>query len=765
MQQRHRVQTAIVTLVAMGIVGVAQAEPDPAPARGLSLEEVIVTATKRAENIQNIPVTISAMTADTLIRRGITRTQDLSGSVSSLVVMSAHGKAQPNFNLRGVGVANEFNPNIASPIGLYVDENYLSFRASHGQQIYDLERIEVVKGPQGTLYGRNTTGGAINIITRKPTLGDTNGYVQAGYGNYDRWKLAGAVEGTLISDRLGVRVAGILEKGDGWQKNVDPDNARVTKDFNSVNNVAGRVIFRLKPSDDINIHLKGYIARDNPIGAAVTTKTPLGTDFFGYSRNGLKKNEFEVDTLGELYVKTYGVQLTFDWELGDTTFTSITGYDRARYKNQTDCDGAPITECSADYDSKSEQFNQDVRLTYSSDGLKLIGGLYYGWDQINNDPRFCIFCDPAHLTNFNPPIFTPAAIASGLLNLAQPLGALIAHSHFDQTRASYAGYAEGSYELAEKLKVTLGLRFTHDDYLYANGRTILFGPDRVTPMATSVPLTFPIDLTVPGIRRDGSIDKLTGRLIVDYHVTDDVMVFASYSRGYRAGSFNGLSYQDESQIYLVAPETLQAYEAGIKSQFWNKRVQFNASAFYYDYGNQQTQTCHGGICSLGGANARVIGFDADLTAQVLENFRLTAGLGLLDSKYDKGEIIANRPVGGNPVPYAPKVTANIGAEWNIIETSLGNVDLYAEGQYVGKMFYEPYNGETKIHTRQVQEGYWLVNTRLSLTSEKYTFALWAKNLFDKVYYPYAGDQTTFIGMEYFVRGTPRTYGAEVQINF
>lgn len=126
MQQRQRVQTALVMLVAMGIVGAAQAEPDPAPARGLSLEEVIVTATKRAENIQNIPVTISAMTADTLVRRGITQTQDLSGSVSSLVVMSAHGKAQPNFNLRGVGVANEFNPNIASPIGLYVDENYLS---------------------------------------------------------------------------------------------------------------------------------------------------------------------------------------------------------------------------------------------------------------------------------------------------------------------------------------------------------------------------------------------------------------------------------------------------------------------------------------------------------------------------------------------------------------------------------------------------------------------------------------------------------------
>ena len=160
-------------------------------AGALMLEEVVVSATRRQENLQDVPVAVSAITGEALRENGIFQTNDLNNAAPNLQVASPYGEQQPNFSLRGVGVGTEFNANSASPVGVYVDEVYQTFRASHGQQLYDLNQVEVVRGPQGTLFGRNTTGGAINFITRQPDLGESNGYLTVGYGNYDRRAVSG----------------------------------------------------------------------------------------------------------------------------------------------------------------------------------------------------------------------------------------------------------------------------------------------------------------------------------------------------------------------------------------------------------------------------------------------------------------------------------------------------------------------------------------------------------------------------------------------
>lgn len=183
------------------------------------LEDIVVTATKRFENLQDVPVAVSAVSSAMLQAKGVFETSDLNASMPNLQVSSPYGQQQPNFSLRGVGVGTEFNANAASPVGVYVDEVYQAFRSSHGQQLYDLEQIEVVRGPQGTLYGRNTTGGAINFITRKPKLSGTNGYVTAGYGNYNRLNGEAGFELTPIEDKLGLRVAGTYVNADPYVKN------------------------------------------------------------------------------------------------------------------------------------------------------------------------------------------------------------------------------------------------------------------------------------------------------------------------------------------------------------------------------------------------------------------------------------------------------------------------------------------------------------------------------------------------------------------
>ena len=229
------------------------------------LEEIVVTAERRSESLMTVPVAVSALTTNDLARQGITSSFDLSASVPSLQVTSAFGEAQPNFTMRGIGVGNEYGANQVSPVGVYTDDNYLSARTMHGLQLFDLDRIEAVRGPQGTLYGRNTTGGAINFISVKPNLeAGTRGFVEVGYGRFREIRAQGAVEGTLSEDTLGFRASVNYVHADGYVKNIFPGQP----DANSKDSIAGRLIVRAKPSDKLDVTLKFTGSKGKPTQAA-----------------------------------------------------------------------------------------------------------------------------------------------------------------------------------------------------------------------------------------------------------------------------------------------------------------------------------------------------------------------------------------------------------------------------------------------------------------------------------------------------------------
>ncbi|WP_188237223.1 TonB-dependent receptor [Sphingopyxis sp. LK2115] len=429
--------TALLTGVAsLGITQAATAQETQPPAAAQNLSEsaiadnggiadIVVTAQKRSQNLQSVPVAVSAIDSNALKAKGITDTTDLMGALPSLQITTPYGKTQPNFSLRGVSVANEFAASTASPVGVYVDEVYQSFRASHGQQLYDLDRVEVLRGPQGTLYGRNTTGGAISFFTKAPDLGRNNGYLTLGYGNYDTKTAEGAVELTLVPDQLGIRVAGTYSKGDGWLY-----NRAQSRYIGTTDSLAGRATIRWKPSDRLDVRLKIYGARDNPLAAAPFALGQLagGRDDLGYSRfdpsqNGgsaLGDNEINSDTSGHYFTDSYGGALTIKYDLTDNlTVTSITGYDHGRYRNSPfDCDGSPNDVCSLRYFSSSTNFNQDLRFTYKDGPLNVTAGLYYGKDKVytHNQPDFFGVLRPLLLgaglpgTYSNPAIATPDSI-------------------------------------------------------------------------------------------------------------------------------------------------------------------------------------------------------------------------------------------------------------------------------------------------------------------------------------------------------------------
>lgn len=829
-----------------------------APPEEQGLNTIVVTALKRAENLQNVPISISAIDGDELAARGINETSDLMGSLPNLQVTSAYSSTQPNFSLRGIGVANEFSASTASPIGVYVDEVYQSFRASHGQQLYDLERVEVLRGPQGTLFGRNTTGGAINFITRKPDLSGTSGYLTAGYGNYNRYTVEGAAETALVDGILGVRIAGTYARADGYTYNPTLD-----QDFAETNNYAGRITFRLEPAANFRMALKLHGAKAKP-----RQDLPYGigylqgrTDAAGYSRfqprpelggRLLREDEVQADTAGFYRTDSYGAALTVEGDLSDSlTLTTIFGYDESSFNlSPFDCDGSPNNVCAIRYNSDSTNLNADVRLSFDNKGpVRFIVGGYYGVDKIDtvNEPDFFGFLRPLLQgfgvpDNFNNipiavgnslrtipafavnPALTPtspgfcapivinpngffdarsliafnadvaatnsaggtAAQAECQAAGAPPFGPILARQEFTIERPSIAVYGEGTANLTDALSVTVGLRYTNDDVQYKNGSSVLFDLGGRNAFASLVPYQFPLVGTPGRVNQNRKTGQLTGRAIVDYKVTDKVLVYASYSRGYRAGTYNGLAYQDISQVYFVEPEKVNAYEAGIKSRFLNNTVQLNAAGFYYDYSGQQIAQIIGATSFLRSADGRLFGGEAELTWQPSRLLRINSSVGYLNSKYTGNVVDPTDPtaltldINGNDFPNAPELTFNAGVELTPLDDGRNKLTVRGDASYMGKYFFDPFGdygqdpcdrpiagSNILAATPELACGnpaYWTFDARVTYQRDRFSISAFGKNLTDKFYYVYGLNLNAFY-QDYLTRGAPRTYGVEATVRF
>ncbi len=860
---------SILVLALASSSSLAFAQTAPAETETGGLEEIIVTATKRNENLQDVPVAVSAITATALANQGVFETSDLNHAMPNLQVSSPYGEQQPNFSVRGVGVGTEFNANAASPVGVYVDEVYQSFRASHGQQLYDLEQIEVVRGPQGTLYGRNTTGGAINFITRKPELKGANGFVTAGYGNFNRINFAGALEFTPVDDKVGIRVAGTYVDSDPYVKNrlAAGTNTFTAFGLSGLNKNTGiqpggtktygiRGTLRFKPSETVDMMLKGYAAKSKggtetplPTGQSKTSDNLnyLSNNFLlgplfqalgpppaagllpgGYSQSGrgLGLNEVEADSIGRAITRAEGVVFTAKFEVADNVkLVSVSGYDSGLYSQlNTDCDATPLRGCSIGYNSKFNAFNQDVRLDYSGDRFKAIVGVFYGKDSItaSNRPDFFNFLrDVNAAVGSAPGYFNPGGNFGALLPPGSLPTGITATQNFNQKRTSKAIYGEGSYELTDTVKFTAGLRYTTDKNAFHDGLTTFFDDRGVARLITVSNYTagllggaylladlidgagnvvLPASVATPGARpggleRRGKSSRVSGRAILDWKPTEDSLVYASYSRGYRAGTFNGLAYGSSNQVYFVNPEGVNAYEMGFKSRFADNRVQINGSLFYYDYKGQQGQvvdaTATANLISLDGT---MKGLELDAQFQATDTLKLNASFGLLDSKYAKGECPANPAtipnfpaqlgscvvssggpvsVAGNPFPYAAKSSINLGFDWKAFETGSGKINLHGDASYTGQFYYDSFKDYSRGNLPRVASGkfsdgegkYWVLNSRLSYDTERFNIAAWVKNLTNKTYYPFGISIENLFGNGYRVRAQPRMYGVEATVKF
>lgn len=604
---RHRpLVPALLVLAAATAPAMAQDPPD-------TLEEIIVTAQRRSENLQKVPIAVTPVSMDQIETAGITSSLDLPRIASGVTTAPTAANSFFIPYIRGVGSNSPATGNDSS-IAVYIDGIYQSDKAANVFDFSNIERIEVLKGPQGTLFGRNATGGAINVITLKPQV-TAGGNAELSYARFDRWTAKGHVTGPL-SDTIAASLSYQHIGGGDYFTNTGTEDPGKFGGTNS-DAIHGKLLFRPGDNFDATLGLM-YVDRSttdlNSNLAPVPGTTPVGM-LLGGSFDA--RDRHYAGSPNQFATEAYRASLQARWSLDKVDLVSITGYVHTQDISKLDYDGTTANVLYFDEIQGTKDFSQELQLLSADDGpLQWVLGAYYFKGKAYIDPLNLIQAAP-----YNSSFATVPAVAGGSITSITADG---------PTRA-LAGYGQATFNLTDATRLTGGLRYTSERRRYDFA---VSGVGQIAPGFAS-PVLIPLVSDQGNLGR--TFDKLTWRLALDQQFTPDIMGYVSWNRGFKSGTFNMNDFTPGQTP--VKPEVLDAYETGLKGQFMERRLQINLAAFYYDYRNIQLDT----IVAAGSgasttvlqnaANERIYGLDADLQLRASRGLQLRASATLLDAEY------------------------------------------------------------------------------------------------------------------------------------
>lgn len=700
--------------------GSSPAESDSGGDAAMQTGEIIVTANRRAEALSRVGITVSVVGADQLQKQEIRQALDLARVVPGLQIETAGLTGSPVYILRGVGFDTP-NATSTAPVGTYVDEVAYAYPYMSLGTNFDLERVEVLKGPQGTLYGRNSTGGLINLVTGKPTS-TPKGALSVAYGSYQTLLAEGFISGPL-SSTLKARLAFQTEtRNEGWQRSVSRPNDRLGKLYRK----AVRGTLQWDPADVLSVTASGtywelggepqapqaiaYVgpaALVNPLTAASIIPKPTSNRQADWTPASYQPNSIVTGIIRPFYnlsSKFYGGALKANLDLGGgISLASSTSYNRLTFDSVSEANGSQAESQTAASKGFINSFAQELRLIGDNGPLNWSVGGYYATDKTSEN-NYGYVNDLSTIVGLR-----GAAIGLNTL-FGNPVSAAALATSFRQyagignyKNRVLAGFANAEYELGDQLKVSAGARYT-EDYLRGSG----CGLDTNGNNAALVNFLFPILTRNPNLApiQPNSCYTLTAdnsafvrafqgqkqhnvswRGRVDYTPSDHVLVYASVSRGFKAGSFPSLAASSVTQLAPVTQEKLTAYEGGFKINMLDRRLQLNASAFYYDYLNHQI---FGRIPDLvfgtlqrvvNIPKSRIYGAEADINFRVSSTLRIQASGSYLNAEvknytgFDNAFVAQLVDFSGSRLPYSPKFQGN-GSITNDMPIGDGNVMLF-----------------------------------------------------------------------------------------
>jgi outer membrane receptor protein involved in Fe transport len=776
-----RAQNTWISLVGLLSAVATLVLPLIASADSSELDEVVVTAQRQSERSQDVPIALTAISADELRDRGMRQAADIASVVPNLLLNLPWGpEAQPTFTLRGV-TTTDYSQNQSSPIAMYVDEVYKAVGAVQALQVFDMDRVEVLRGPQGTLYGKNATGGAVSLYSTNPSLTATQGYVEAGYGNYNDRSVRAALGVPLIDNVLAARVALYYEDRNGWTESIVPVPG--VDPLNGVDALAERVTILAQPTDDLNANLKFSSTRSNgtPYGPHALNNEPSVTGFSGNIPWFDTGSKYSVPK----QIRSDSASLKVEAGLTEhLLLTSISGYDYGRWYTLSDDGGLPITARLDDpnsYFSSVNTFSQELRLSSrDTDFLKWLGGLYYGRESVHAIVQYHFF------DGYPGSFVTPAG---------QTLYGFDEYNNFDQLKDTRAAFLNATFHVTPTVSIQAGLRYTKDKieitnfYALEGGLTAAsagYAPSDGTtlwtqtiPYVTGVSYLQYSSLYQPpgGVNAPLNYDNnnTSGKVGVDWKPNDQTLVYASFSQGYRGAAFNGQAFNAPAELTFAQPEKLDAYEVGSKLEFWQRRASLDLAVFHYNYRNQQfldTFALPGGqgtgLRTVNAPKSRVDGVEMEFRAKVTDDVELSGSLGLLNSKYQE-LTLHGVDLSGNQLIQSPDVSGSLALNWRFLQLDAGDLHLMLNGNGYSRQFFDAQNTQ-----RISQPSYAIANGRLSFAGNRgstrgFDVGVWVKNLADRHYLQYALAQRDpsegGLGFDYGLVGEPRTYGADIRYRF
>lgn len=603
MKFRSITPVAMAVTLALGAPAIAQ----DAPPGARTLDEVVVTAQRRQETVQDIPIAVSAFDAGQLQRVGVQNTLDISRLIPNMTGGNNTGLGSANvYTIRGLNNTESiatFDP----PVGSYVDDVYISRQNANNLTLFDVERIEVLRGPQGTLFGRNTTGGAVNVIMRRPGE-EFGGYVEVGYGRFNRKIARGSVD-LPVNDQVLTKFSAFWIEDDGYV-----DNLTTGQTINSDDNKGARIDVRLFPNDSIVWDLSAdYIDQDfanqvnTPDGSRRIANSGLRTDRSLADLGLTIAGDKQFITSGNV-TRSWSLTSNFTWDSPIGEIQSITGYRDLNQRFLLDFldIGVPPGGFSIVNNSTHQQFTQEIKLaaTAMNDALDYVVGVFY----IDEDNR----------TDFADLIF----------------GTVFADRILDNTTEAWAIYGQADYAITDRLTGTLGLRYTDEK------KDVDFIPN---PNPTAVFRFASSDIAALGIPLSQSTKIWTPRFALRYDINDDMNVYASATRGFKSGGWNARG-NTAVETQPFGPEKVWSYEVGMRSELLDRRLRLNATAFWTDVTDYQLPSAFNFPTDAGDrivfitgnfAGMEIKGIELEALALATERLTVFANIGIMDGKYTK----------------------------------------------------------------------------------------------------------------------------------
>jgi iron complex outermembrane recepter protein len=751
-----------------------QAEQAPAAAPTTRVEEVIVTAQRREQNIQDVGIAVTPLGAKALEDLNITNATDIVKAVPGLK-MNAYSSAQVVFNIRGVS-QNDYGDQQEPPVAVYQDDSYSSSINLASFPVFDLERVETLRGPQGTLFGRNATGGAIQFISRKPT-DQFEGYTDLTYGSFNQVVVDGALSGPL-TDNVQGRIAFIYDKDDGWMESIVPGVP--DRGGNDHYAVRGRLAWQPSDATDVNLILR-YLKADHETQAGLYSHEPAcpnarnqgeftppdvtcefwfgegATDHPGEAGTGFRDDAIIPSRGGDPYKtaetepsfvdrEIFGGQARVDHDFSGATLTSITDYQTSDKFYTEGGDSSPVDGVFFFQGSDIDQISQEFRLSWSAGSHQMVAGLFYM--DVSGDYTGK-FADPFY--GYDPDVA------------------------FSQDTTSYAAFIQDELSFSDQWKLIGGLRYWHDSRegaYFASAPevpglsppvTIIFNKNEIFPNSTDL-----TGVTVTPSDADATFDDFTARVELDYRPSDAMLWYLSYNRGSKSGGFTfstGTPYGGTEVDFVNGipfdPETLNAYEIGIKSNLAGGTTTLNVSAFYYDYQDYQAFSQISQVQTVTNQDAEAQGLEIELNAAPTDGLTLQLGASFMDSEVKDIRLPDQDTIVDHDLPQAPPFSANALARYEFA-IGAGTASIQGDVYYTDDFCFT-----TLCAPVEEERSYTVANARIGYGAAdgKWEVAAFVSNLFEEEYRVYAFDSSLFAGVVAGVYGKPRTYGVTASFRF